>query len=213
MIESQIQVEGEFTQSFLTLATKTDLAEIESWKDTYRERAADEGIDEASQKAIQKLRDNLEYAKGAIEKHKNYSHYWRCPRTWADFFELARADDNEEIGGLFVLKAPMFGEIILGFLFVRRTWTKNLALDYLSLRPLLRESVGDRAIWGVGTALFLSVCIIGNLFATPSIWWESSTESAPFYKDLLGFDYDSDRYELPQKQYQDFITTFTGQTH
>jgi hypothetical protein len=212
MIESQIQVEGEFTPSFLTLATRADLAEIDSWKERYKERASAESDDGAIMKTIQKLRDNLEYAKGALEKHKNYTHYGRCPHSWEEFFRQASIDESGEIGGLFVLKAPMLGDIILGFLFVRRTWTKNLALDYLSLRPLVRESVEGRAIWAIGPALFLSTCIIGNLFATPSIWWESSIESAPFYKNLLGFTHDSDRYELIQSQYQSFITTFTGQT-
>lgn len=194
MISVEARINGTNQPAFLTLATESDILELKSWRETFR------------QDTTQQTTDIVEYTGDALKKWEYQQFYGRCPATWEEFLHKVRLS-GEEVSGLFVLKAASVGDAILGFVFVRRTWTGNMALDYLAVRPKSDKHVKAHRVSATGGSLLVGVFEIGNLFDAPAIWWETSLESVGFYQKMLSFDYQSDRYQLSRDEYKAFLST------
>lgn len=147
-----------------------------------------------------KERDSMEFLESAFSKWKLYYARGRCASSEGDLVELIRADSGADILGILSIEDSFSGiGESLGICQFRRTWSHNIAIDFVAVHPLLLRP--SSPISGVGTALLYCVAGIAHRIRAEKVWLETTDLSVNYYSRLFGTSNTSDLLVLPTEAF------------
>lgn len=148
--------------------------------------------------------DSIEFLESSLSKWRLYENRGRVAKSVKELAQLIRGNAKVDALGVIALSADWWDrDDVLGFCQFRRTWSHNLAIDYLAVHPVLLEA--PRPVSGVGTALLYRLATIAHEIVANQIWLEASDLSVNYYAHLFGMKPESDVIIIPRQYFYEAL--------
>jgi hypothetical protein len=133
--------------------------------------------------------DAMEFCEGVAVKWAAYERRHRIVRSLDELVDRCNKEPKEESLGVLSARADWYADgQLLAFCEFRRTWSNNIAFDFLAVRP---DLLGEKplAISGLGTALLCELANIAKRLDIGIVWAETTSTSVGFYRKALNHDF------------------------
>lgn len=168
-----VSVKGVRNEVECDFASQFDQSFVDQWKRTL------------NQEKSPPQEDAIEFLESAASKWAFYDERKRVVRSTEEIQRRTKDQPDGEFLGILTAVAPWSADgELLGFCQFRRTWSNNIAFDFLATNPQLL--VGPpRPISGVGTALLYRLAMVAHALKAKMVWAETSSLSVRFYARLF----------------------------
>jgi hypothetical protein len=148
--------------------------------------------------------DAVEFSTLASRRWREEKAKRRVANSIQELKDLIQDSQQAEIAVLILARAPgIRGSAFVGLCHFRRTWCNNLCVDFLTAHPLVARNPKSR-LHGVGTALLYFVMCVAIEIKASAIWFETTQNSAPYYRSVFKRPKIRDLVLLTRKQYTAF---------
>ena len=145
-------------------------------------------------------RDTVEFAESAVSKWQLYDAHSRVARSEDELRAQITIEPSIDTLGIITASAGWWPlSDWMGFCQFRRTWSHNLAIDYLAVHPALLNR--PPPVSGVGTALLYRTAVMAKNLGIKAVWLETTDLSAPFYARVFGTSPASDHVVIPTRKF------------
>lgn len=150
-------------------------------------------------------RDAVDFAQLVLDKVSAQSVPYA--RSVSDIGDHIANNPKCEVACCALLTCDWFQDsTVLGLCHFRRTWSNNMALDYLTVHPFITRPPEGYAhgVHGVGTVLLYFLSHVAKKYDCKSIWGEATAISCGFYKKVFSLDEVEDTIYVPRAKFVEF---------